>query len=108
MFAEVAEGIRGRTRHMIGLPPGLDDSDPPSEMPPARYVLVEQLDEGHFLFRFASDGSDGGDTWHQSLEQALEQAAFEFGLTEDAWKPIPTGLDPTRYVQSCARGELAT
>jgi hypothetical protein len=50
-------------------------------MPPTRYVLVEELDEGHFLFRFASDGSDGGDPWHESLEDALEQAEFEYGLT---------------------------
>ena len=107
MFAEVAEGIRGKTRHMIGLPPGLGASDPPIDMPSARYVLVEELDEGHFLFRFASDGSDGGDTWHESLEHALEQAEFEYGLSEDAWKTIPNGLDPTRYVQSYARGELA-
>ena len=107
MFAEVAEGIRGRTRHMIGLPPELGHSVPPIDMPPARYLLIEELDEGHFLFRFAGDGSDGGDTWHESFEDALEQAAFEYGLTEDSWQPIPPGAAPTPYVQSLARGELA-
>jgi hypothetical protein len=35
---------------------------------------------GYLLVRYRDDGAFGGDTWHQDLDLALEQAAFEYGL----------------------------
>ena len=40
-----------------------------------------------FLFRFTRDGVLCGDTWHETLEGAFAQAAFEFDLGEEDFSP---------------------
>ena len=60
------------------------------EMPPAAVVLlVDEAADGVMLHRFANDGSDAGDTWHQNLEEARAQAIFEFGPALGAWTALP-------------------
>jgi basic membrane lipoprotein Med (substrate-binding protein (PBP1-ABC) superfamily) len=39
--------------------------------------------------RFAADGAFAGDTWHQTAEEAQEQAKFEFGNAISDWIAIP-------------------
>jgi hypothetical protein len=45
-------------------------------------------DSGFYLLYL--DGSDGEmtDTWHESLEQAVDQANFEFGLLPNEWERL--------------------
>jgi len=38
-----------------------------------------------FLDRFAEDGRSVGDTWHQSIDEAREQAEDEYGDALSAW-----------------------
>jgi hypothetical protein len=52
-------------------------------------LIIEEKADGVFLFRFTGDRRCVGDTWHESVDQAKQQAAFEFqGLLSD-WKPVP-------------------
>jgi hypothetical protein len=40
-------------------------------------VLIEEKSDGLFLYEFRSDGFVG-DTWHQTIDHAKEQAAHDF------------------------------
>jgi len=35
------------------------------------------------MYRYNRDGDQCGDTWHQSLQDAFAQAAFEYGLRQE-------------------------
>ena len=63
--------------------------------PMYQYVILKTADEtikleivqediGFFLFRYNQDGFFG-DTWHETLEEAKDQAKFEFGINQDWW-----------------------
>jgi hypothetical protein len=41
---------------------------------------------GYFLQYRSSNGQYNGDTWHESLEDAIEQAKFQFGIEPGKWK----------------------
>jgi hypothetical protein len=58
-------------------------------MPAARLVIIEQSSDGTYLFRFDAEGTWSGDTWHMSIDDAREQAAFEFEGSLGEWKPVP-------------------
>ena len=47
-------------------------------------IATGEGDSGFFLLHLYSDGR-GNDTWHPSLEEAFEQAEFEFGVKEGEW-----------------------
>jgi len=46
---------------------------------------VEQ-DGAFFLFRLDPNGHCIADTWHQTLDEAKQQANFEYGIEESDWK----------------------
>ena len=54
---------------------------------PATLEVVEQ-DGAFFLFRKDEDGNCLSDTWHLTLEEAQEQAEFEFGVAKDEWTAV--------------------
>src|SRR5437879_2536127 len=84
-----------KIRHYVGLPPEISGVPDSRVMHPhARVVYIEQTEEGFFLFRLADDGSDAGDTWHQSLEDAKHQAEFEFEDALGPWFGLTPGEDP--------------
>ncbi len=51
-------------------------------------VLIEERDEGFFLFEFRPNGFSA-DTWHQTIDRAKEQAAYEFGHALTPWAVVP-------------------
>lgn len=53
----------------------------PEKMLPVADVLliVADDDPGVMLFRYTAYGEHAGDTWHDSVEAARAQAAYEFG-----------------------------
>jgi len=55
--------------------------EPPYEL---RIVQFEG-DAGYYLIHFAETGEELTDTYHDSCQQAMEQAEFEFGITESDW-----------------------
>ena len=60
-----------------------------------QYIILRTSDEtikleivqegnGFFLYRYNKDGFFG-DTWHETLNEAKDQAKFEFGIEPDWW-----------------------
>jgi hypothetical protein len=58
-------------------------------MPWPAFLLVEHRPDGIFLFRYTAEGEYAGDTWHQSHEEAIGQARFEYGDLVGDWLPVP-------------------
>jgi hypothetical protein len=44
-------------------------------------------DGGFYLFHIAADGS-GTDTWHDTIEQALDEAEAEYRVSGEDWQDI--------------------
>jgi hypothetical protein len=80
-----------KTRHYIGLPPqSTDGKDLRRELEPASVLVIEQEEDGIFLLRLTSDGRTVGDTWHRSIDEAKEQATYEFDGLVSEWKRVPS------------------
>ena len=76
--------------HFQGLPPDLEGLHGEREqLPQGRVLVIEQKPDGIFLYRYAPDGTFAGDTWHQSVEEALEQADYEYGHLVARWQEVP-------------------
>src|SRR5690606_28078669 len=91
-FAPVRQGSRGKTIHRLGYPPGLNGAgnDPETRLPSPDVVLLEEESERNFfLYRLTKGGLFGGDTWHQSVDDAKYQADFEYGKALGEWREIP-------------------
>jgi hypothetical protein len=54
----------------------------------AVYVEISEASTGFSLFHHDADGSCVADTWHLTLDEAMEQAKFEFGIGETDWVSI--------------------
>jgi len=54
-------------------------------MPLPDRVEIETFGDGSdcFLYRYTRSGECCGDTWHETLQAAFEQAQFEYGLAPD-------------------------
>jgi hypothetical protein len=75
-----------KTLHYIGFPPGIGLEEEPRELTEAADILlIEQRQDGVFLFRFTASGKPVGDTWHANLEDAKHQAEFEFKGLISPW-----------------------
>ena len=100
----IARPLKTRTQHYRGLPPQLaTDVGSRTEMPVASALLIEIQSEGVFLYRVSADGQFAGDTWHESLGAAKDQAEFEFGSGLSDWTSIPTDVeDAMAYVRKLA------
>lgn len=85
--------IHPPTRHFRGLPSSLDsDGGNPEPLAWPRVAIITLNSEGVFLDRFNEDGSSGGDTWHESVEDAKAQALAEYNGTLLPWVVIPSAL----------------
>ncbi len=40
------------------------------------------------MFRYTSSGEFCGDTWHETLEDAIAQAGYEYGLSEQDFRAM--------------------
>lgn len=99
-FSVLAPGSKsGRTRHYVGLPPGLSGGMPVTNLPSAAALLITPDEDGVLLLRLARDGSFAGDTWHEDLGAAQEQAEYEYEGALTDWRDIPEGTtDLEAYV----------
>lgn len=66
----------GRTRHRVN----------GKEFPPFVSLEIAQYqgDSGFYLLHICSDGAIA-DTHHESMEEAMHQAEFEFGVQSNEW-----------------------
>jgi hypothetical protein len=78
----------GNTRHYIGT---FVEGElmPVADFPPTAYVEIhEGGDGGYMLFHYDNEGQEGADTWHPTLDEAKEQAKFEYEIEEADWKVV--------------------
>lgn len=52
-------------------------------------ILVADTDPGAMLYRYTAHGEFGGDTWHPSVDDAQEQAIYEYGDALLQWINVP-------------------
>jgi len=82
------------TRQFRGMPPeltqGVDSREP---MPEAKMLIITLKKDGIFLERFSGEGEFAGDTWHQSVLEAKQQAEAEYGDRVGTWTPVPVDVE---------------
>jgi hypothetical protein len=86
--------LQPKVKNFRGLPPELtggEDLREPMGIPVL--IAIEQKTDGIFLFRFAFDGQVVGDTWHGSVEEAKQQAQFEFSDLLLDWRSVPEDVE---------------
>jgi len=73
----------GRTKHT------LCDEHGSREFPPFVSLVIARYpgDSGYYLLHLCENGQ-GTDTWHQSLDEALHQAEYEFEVKHEDWVEI--------------------
>ena len=90
-----------KTRHTMRV--GIDGAD--ELMPPAQLLVLEvEADGSAQLYRYTLDGEFGGDTWHESREDADHQVEYEYGAAVGVWSGVPPSVeDAHEYVFEWAR-----
>jgi hypothetical protein len=92
-------GDKKQTIHKVGLPNG-----PQTVMPFPEVLLLETEESSFMLYRYTVDGQFCGDTWHQTLEEAKNQAEFEYGRALGPWLLVPEAeADGHEYAISYAK-----
>jgi hypothetical protein len=49
---------------------------------------IHKLEDGYILEWFSRNTGHHGDSWHETLEDALEQASTEFGVRPEEWHSV--------------------
>jgi len=83
----------------------------PSKMLPAPDVilLITDADPGAMLFRYTAHGEFGGDTWHQSADDAREHAIYDYSDALGEWVDVPDEVeDAHAYAVQYAAERLNT
>lgn len=75
----------GRTKHTLVDAKGARPFPPFTSLVITRSLLPNE--NGYYLEHLCADGL-GTDTWHQSLEDALYQAEWEFGVQPSEWVEV--------------------
>jgi hypothetical protein len=58
-------------------------------LPVPTRVEIEVEQTGHaMLYRYQDDGTFCGDTWHETLADAMHQADYEYGIPAEAWQRV--------------------
>lgn len=80
-------GSTGKTRHSIGtLVDGVPT--PVEDLPMPEWVEISQEDGAYYLYHLDAEGVCFADTWHQTLDEAKQQASFEFGIEPEEWAEV--------------------
>lgn len=91
-FAPIGTRTDQPIRQFWGVPrPGSTDFDK-VEMRWPRVVVLFAYEDGPMLYRYTAAGQFAGDTWHESLEQARDQASFEYSAALGPWHEIPDNV----------------
>ena len=81
-YARVTHDVRatGNTRHLRGGLPVDGELVGGELIPPARALAIGRYPDEHnvYLFGLDENGQVQSDTWHETVEDALAQAAYEY------------------------------
>lgn len=79
-----------KVRHYSGFPPELTGgSDERALMGTPAFLLIEENQGGAFLYRYDTRGECVGDTWHADVQEAKEQATYEYAAGLAEWQIVP-------------------
>lgn len=70
----------GKTQHFHG--------DKPLPAPTELRIVQFSSDPGCYLFYCDESGIEMTDTYHDSVQEAMAQAEFEFGIAADEWSEV--------------------
>ena len=89
LYALIKTGKKSKVRHFRGFPPQLTGGkDDRKDFPAAGVLVIEKIPDGIFLIRYTQDGSFAGDTWHKTVEDAKNQANYEYGKLLREWQSL--------------------
>lgn len=101
LFAFVKDaGIRPQVIHYTGFPEGLMPNQKVHQVPLPwpHVVLIQGVTDGYLLIRYDVHGNFCGDTWHRDIDDAMEQAKYEYGSLVGEWISVPMNVDdPLKY-----------
>lgn len=100
LFAIIRSKVQDRrVRHTTGLPPEMSAGEGGRLLPIPDVLVIHEESQGNvFLYRLTRRGEFGGDTWHQSVEDAKHQADFEYPKALSEWQEIPLNApDPCEF-----------
>jgi hypothetical protein len=72
----------GKTKHYYGL------ERVPVPLPVSLAISKYEGDDGFYLLYLDDNGNDLTDTYHLSIDKALLQAEWEFGVKSDEWQVV--------------------
>ncbi len=85
---------RGGQPHSGWLPKGAAIPPPsPEVVITLDFAIVEAGPGSYYLESTDRSGEYAGDTWHSSLDDALDQAEFEYGITTKEWIDVENSAD---------------
>ncbi len=61
-------------------------------LPLPRILIIEEKPDRSWLHRYAPDASSRGETWHMGIDDAKNQASFEYGGALGEWSEVPEGI----------------
>src|SRR5262245_38281356 len=69
--------------------------DPSQMLPPPDVILLvaDAADPGAMLFRYTVHGEFGGDTWHESADDAREHAIYDYSDALGDWVDVPDEVE---------------
>lgn len=77
----------GKTEHYNGSAIS-ENNDGFERVPRPKWVEISEEPEGFYLYHFNQAGECIADTWHETLEEAKEQAKFEFEIKDNDWTTV--------------------
>lgn len=87
-------GEATKVKHYVGLPPELTGGkDARQELGRARFLVIEEDLDGVFLYRYGAQGQFVGDTWHKNVDDAKNQASYEYGESVKDWAAVPPEVE---------------
>jgi hypothetical protein len=73
----------GTTTHLLAATTPLGDA---TQLASAERVEIVDSEGGFLLVRYSASGEFVGDTWHVTVDEAKQQAKFEFEIDVADWK----------------------
>lgn len=103
-------GHRNPSRHLVGMPADLNGGvDEQARLPYPTILTIEENQKGQiFLYRYTSQGTPVGDTWHRTVEDATRQAQVEYSHELGPWIEVPRGQDALEFAIGHGSDDSAT
>ncbi len=76
-----------KVRKLTGVTPQSEEEFEDEVAGPAARAEILPDSSGYFLLRYTADDKFAGDSWHEDLEGAKQQALAELSILPEDWSP---------------------